>query len=333
MSRRYAVMLTAVLLSSTLLAGAAHAQEYQIPGWISQVFELYGDDLISDTEILNAIEYLVGEEIIALPSDEEPQVGAYGEDEQAVLQSLSDNNDFVLAYEPTSEYDNIREWMQDLELLELETEYYSDAYPLPRDIDVVVRECGEANAYWIPSEYEIVICYEYVREFVELYEEYAEQADQTMEDFVADVTIDTFNHEAGHALVTLYNLPVTGLEEDAVDQFAALNMLSFEDEYGDRWIGQEMLRSVMQYWKYADERGGEWSRTAYEDEHALSIQRHYNMACLLYGADPEYNQDLIVSGELPQNRAEKCEYEYQKIKDSWTRLIEPYTEPAWADLP
>lgn len=314
-----------------MLAGAAHAQEYQIPGWISQVFQLYGDGLISDVEILNAIEYLVGEDIIALPS-EEPQAGAYGEDEQAVLQSLSYDNDFVLRYEPTSEYDHIRVWMQELELLESEVDYYSDVYPLPRGIDVVVRECGESNAYWIPSEYKIGICYEYVAEFVKLYDEYAEQADQTMDNFVADVTIDTFNHEAGHALVTLYKLPVTGLEEDAVDQFAALNMLSFEDEYGDGWVGQEMLRSVVQYWKYEDERGGEWGRTAYSDEHALSIQRHHNMACLLYGADPEYNQDLI-GDVLPQNRAERCGHEYQKIKDSWTRLIEPYTTPAWSDLP
>ena len=333
MSRRYAVMLTAVLLSSTLLAGAAHAQEYQIPGWISQVFELYGDDLISDTEILNAIEYLVGEEIIALPSDEEPQVGAYGEDEQAVLQSLSDNNDFVLAYEPTSEYDHIRMWMQDLELLEKEVEYYSEAYPLPKDINVVVKECREPGAWWSPSEYEIVICYEFVNQAIELYDRFSVQTYPAKEDFVADSIIAVFNHEVGHAMVTAYNLPITGMEEDAVDQFAALNTLSFVYEDGDRSLGQEMLRNFALYWEYVDNDTGEAGRTYYSGVHALSIQRHYNMACLLYGADPEYNQDLVDFGELPQDRAQWCGDEYQKIKNSWTRLIEPYTEPAWADLP
>ena len=332
MSRRYAAMITAVLLSSTLLAGAAHAQEYQIPGWISQVFQLYGDGLISDTEILNAIEYLVGEDIIALPS-EEPQAGAYGEDEQAVLQSLSYDNDFVLVYEPTSEYDSVRTVMQERGMLEREVEYYSEEYPLPRDIYVVVRECGIPSAYWSPSEYEIVMCYELVEEMVKLHVQFSKPTDPILEDFVDDSVIAVFNHEVGHAMVTAYKLPMTGMEEDAVDQFAALNTLSFTYEDSDRSLGQEMLRSFALFWEYWDKESGDAGRTAYSGVHALSIQRHYNMACLLYGADPEYNQDLVDFGELPQDRAQRCEDEYQKTKSSWTRLIEPYTTPAWADLP
>lgn len=36
-------------------------------------------------------------------------------------------------------------------------------------------------------------------------------------------------HELGHAFISLYDLPITGREEDAVDQFAAI-LLAMGDE-------------------------------------------------------------------------------------------------------
>lgn len=121
-------MLAAVLAGAPLLS-EAHAQESEIPGFVSQVFEWYADGLISDTEVLNAIEYLVGEGIIELPSDGEAPAGGYGSlADSGVLESLSDDNRFVLSYEPTLEYDSIREWMQSRELLESEVRYYNRSH-------------------------------------------------------------------------------------------------------------------------------------------------------------------------------------------------------------
>ena len=51
----------------------------------------------------------------------------------------------------------------------------------------------------------------------------------------------------------------------------------------------------------------------------------YNISCYAYGADPEYNQDLIDEGWLPEERAANCEYEYYQIDYSWSYLLDSFT--------
>ena len=55
----------------------------------------------------------------------------------------------------------------------------------------------------------------------------------------------------------------------------------------------------------------------YWDTHKLDIQRFYNILCYAYGHTPEYNQDLIDEGWLPEERASNCEYEYNVLVNSW----------------
>lgn len=50
----------------------------------------------------------------------------------------------------------------------------------------------------------------------------------------------------------------------------------------------------------------------------------YNLECWVYGADPSGNADLVTDGLLPQDRADGCEDEYQKLSDAWDELLAPY---------
>ena len=126
----------------------------------------------------------------------------------------------------------------------------------------------------------------------------------------------------GHALVDVYELPITGLEENVVDQFATLSVFFYEEELdADFIIGQDILYNVGTWFFIQTQNQDEH---VYWDIHNLDIQRFYNISCYAYGHSPEYNQDLIYEGWLPKERASNCEYEYHVLVNSWNELLNPY---------
>src|SRR5215831_11949690 len=55
-------------------------------------------------------------------------------------------------------------------------EYVSRRYVLPRPITLVMKSCGDANAWWDPPTLTETLCYEMAKDFVELYQGYMEKA-------------------------------------------------------------------------------------------------------------------------------------------------------------
>ena len=105
---------------------------------------------------------------------------------------------------------------------------------VPDRVEVVVEECGVPNAFYIPDYQRIAICYEFL---IQLYQDL--QGNEQMVDgtfwFVA-------YHELGHALTHVLNLPITGREEDAADQLAALMLLEMGGTRGDsRYVGGRLV--------------------------------------------------------------------------------------------
>ena len=154
------------------------------------------------------------------------------------------------------------------------------------------------------------------------YELYDDSTDA--EDFAYNVLDDTLLHETGHALVDIYGLPITGMEEDAVDQFAALIQSRTYTNYGsdyepDYTAGRDRMLDVADSWKQT----AQAEQPQYWDNHSLSIQRFYNSACYAYGADPVYNS-FLVGEYLPPERAKTCERDYNQMASSWDRLLEGY---------
>ncbi len=103
---------------------------------------------------------------------------------------------------------------------------------LPRRLRFVTAECGGPGALYQPADAEVVLCYESLQA---LYEQgLAQQRALRRGDgyplryMRASVRFIVL-HETGHALVELLDLPVTGRQEDAVDQLAAILMLRFAD--------------------------------------------------------------------------------------------------------
>lgn len=181
-------------------------------------------------------------------------------------------------------------------------------FVLPRDIGLRFAECGEANAYYDPNTQQISMCLELWQGLAETLEGQFED-DEATSDALAGAFIAVVLHEAGHALVDVLEIPVTGREEDAVDQLAAWMLIEADD-------AGSVLGAAATY--YTDD---DVADDDFADEHSLNKQRYFNLVCWAYGSDPENRQDLIETWELPTARAERCEAEYAQLDRSWTRLL------------
>jgi hypothetical protein len=186
---------------------------------------------------------------------------------------------------------------------------------LPQDIYLSVDVCGEANAYYDPDTKEIIMCTELSKFFEQSFAKEYEDKDEAAQ-AVHDSTIFIFYHELGHALIDIYDLPVTGKEEDAVDQLATLIVADGSEE------GAASVFNGAVAFTHFD--GDELSESAFWGEHSMGIQRFYNTVCLLYGQDPKAHKDMVTDEVLPQARAQRCPSEYQRIEKAWGTLLSPH---------
>ncbi|MEM9537956.1 MAG: DUF4344 domain-containing metallopeptidase [Cyanobacteria bacterium P01_E01_bin.42] len=232
---------------------------------------------------------------------------------------IEDNGDIKIFYEKTDDkiFQEIREVLVETNFFTNLADGLNMALAFPINVMVFFDTCGEANAYYYPDVAEIVMCYELIDSFLTIVEEEIE-TDEDFEDEVIDTSLFTFFHELGHALVDLYGLPITGKEEDAVDGFATLVLLDvYDDDIG-------ALSGMFQFHAEAQKEKQTLESFPFWDEHSLSSQRFYDIACLIYGSDPNEFNFLIEEDYLPEERAVRCEEEYEQKSNAWKILIEPF---------
>jgi hypothetical protein len=220
---------------------------------------------------------------------------------------------FTVSYERTANADFHRagEIFNASQTLESLAQGFSESLVLPHDVPVFVTECGEANAYYDPNNQRILLCYDLLAEFVNGAMK-LELPEEERDDFVVGAGSAFLIHEMGHALVRILDLPITGREEDAVDDLAATTLL------GQGESGIEAAYSFAGFWGlWGDEVGGtQWG------EHSLPLQRMYRTYCLIYGSDMQNHEHLLET--LPSDRAARCPSEYQRISSSWARILDPH---------
>jgi hypothetical protein len=212
-------------------------------------------------------------------------------------------------------------------VLEKVADYANDQIALPRDIPLIGKNCGEPNAYWNPQAKEITYCYELVTELKPFYEKVNEANQErwtrgraaAVDEDITGVTNGILFHELGHGLVDLYDLPVTGKEEDAVDQLSTVMLASGDEQH------QNYAVSTINAWAALSEDEEALSTAdTFADKHSLTTQRYYNWACWLYGSDPKRFGSIVNDEVLPESRRESCPEEYGQIAKSWVTLLDPY---------
>ncbi len=175
-------------------------------------------------------------------------------------------------------------------------------YNIPQDIKVKSEVCSTAGKY-DPSSRSIILCKEFIAYIKDTYKSLS-LSDYTKS--VKATILFILYHEFAHAFIDIYNLPVVGNEEIAADQFAALLLLDDNLLYNHLEAYKQIINGIdpLPAW----------------DEHPDYKQQYYNIACILYGSNNEYKS---LKNELHE-RAERCNYEYNNIKEGWIELLSNY---------
>lgn len=230
----------------------------------------------------------------------------------------------IVTYEDATTPEAIagRDLLQGEHVLEDMADDINQTLTLPYDIPLLGVQCDQANAFWDPNAKTISICYEDTSNSERIF---TEEGDPDPAAGAVNAEWATFYHEVGHMAITVYDLPVTGREEDVADQLAAYILLTPGD---DGQIDPESVQAVKDFARVfaaSSAADTELSSDDFADVHSLDDQRVYNLECWIYGSDPGANGDLIT-GEfgLPENRASGCQEEWQQLDQAWSTLLDPY---------
>ena len=214
------------------------------------------------------------------------------------------------------------------EILEKYASLLDRSLKLPYDVTLRATECGEANAYYNPATKEVIMCYEFADYLMKLgIEEGQFSAGQATRFTMSNLQF-VFLHELGHALIDIYDLPITGKEENVADQFAIIQLHRITENYTDPDgldYNKMILVSAQQAFAHAhnvESRTPGYSHP-YWAEHDSSAQRFGNISCLLYGADPT-KYSFIVPDILPQSRAVFCPDVFERASGAWKVFLKDH---------
>jgi Putative metallopeptidase len=181
---------------------------------------------------------------------------------------------------------------------------------IPKWLVVKYDSCDEENAFYTSETHTITLCYE-------LIDYYKKQIHDNSESFwtgaLDDLLTEVVFHEFWHAIIDMYDLPITGKEEDVADQISAFLLIWERDD--------ATIHAANSYYISAINDTSDKDDLPYWDEHSLDLQRYYNIMCWVYGSDTEHYSDFVTDRILPSDRAELCDWEYQKMNNSLIRLL------------
>lgn len=224
---------------------------------------------------------------------------------------------FKVGLSPLNKDKNLKSKMsaEDRQALQELAAEMNKVFALPQDLYLTVAECGEANAFYDPNIKQIIICTELVKNFEQAFaKEFKDK--QEAAQAVDDATMFVFFHELGHAFVDIYDLPITGKEEDAVDQLSTLIVAD-----GSHEGAASVFNGALSFAITAPD---DLDDSDFWGVHSMNQQRFYNILCLLYGQDPKAHKDLVHEDVLPKARAQSCPSEFQRAEKAWGTLLSPH---------
>ncbi len=227
--------------------------------------------------------------------------------------------EFIVSYGAASDAD-LAAWQERLRrdhVLERAAQRLNAFVGIPADVVLSFQQCGDDDAYY--DRRRVTFCYEEVADYADLLAPAGSQdplPDAVTREVEAAATFFVL-HEAGHALVDVLNLPVTGKEEDAVDQFAVY----FLTEGGPPDTREDAVEAAEVLGRLARVDSGRGRQLPLWDVHSLDAQRQANLLCWLYGGEPRAFAPVVRRAGLPQERQSSCEEEYAQLAESWSTLL------------
>lgn len=216
----------------------------------------------------------------------------------------------VLSYGKSgAEFARTRQILSDSRIFDRTIRKLNAILSLPGRVDVVFERCSDANAFYQADVRRIAMCYELVDEYLGL-------SGPRAEAYALNAILFIFLHEMGHALVHVLGLPIDRSEEDAVDELAALMALAMGRD------GEEIALSALGHFvQMGDSVGGAGRQRAFSDDHSLDAVRARNVACIIYGSNPERYSGLVGTPALPGGREKGCPSEFKRRARRWEELL------------
>jgi predicted HD phosphohydrolase len=204
----------------------------------------------------------------------------------------------------------VRDRLKKSQLLERYSQFLV-ALRLPATLRLRAKQCDQENAWFDVTDTSVNLCYEYVAAMESKAPKATTKEGFTPEGTLTGMVVSTLLHETGHALFSIYNVPILGREEDAADEIAGFVMMQF---------GNDVALTTMKgaAWKWLSD---DWTNPTYYDVHSSSQARFYNFLCMAYGGNPAAFKQFVDLGWLPQARASGCAYEYQMAKLAFDKTI------------
>ena len=234
---------------------------------------------------------------------------------------VPDNGDFILQIDEPQDPANaeIAQSLVASGIFQQMLEQLNGELALPYDITVVLGENGDGGPFYDPNNRTIQIQYQFDRLVQDLLAR-AGTPPESLELRTRQAGLFIFYHEMGHALIDAYELPVTGREEDAVDQLASVVSIAVLENPEIALAGADVFAGL------ATTREGQSMLSLYADEHTLDQVRVLNIACLVYGSNPTaYEQFAIDVGlTADEDRPARCPGEYEQARTSWSKLLSPF---------
>ena len=180
----------------------------------------------------------------------------------------------------------------------------------PRDVLIVIGDIGTANCFYAPDQHRIYMGYEMYDYLFAQFRTIENDQEALRHTFLA---MDFFfYHEMGHCLAGELNLPITGREEDAADDLAAVSLAEGGQYGGDVAMAAAQFFEIMS-------RGVDVKKLPFWDEHGLDGQRFYNILTTFYGSNP--NRYIFLEKIVPASRLARGEREFKHKSRSWDRIL------------
>jgi len=232
---------------------------------------------------------------------------------QSRSQAAPDTGRFRVSYDSAPPiYRDFRRGLIANQFLDTVAARLNDSLRLPRSITIATADCDQPNASYDSVSHRVTLCYEL---FQALSDEFPDDDSATY--LISGTIMFALMHEVGHALVDVLDLPITGREEDAVDQLATMLLLQ-QGAAGDS------LAFGAVGWFATSNQLDQFDSLTLADVHPTNIQRVYNLLCWIYGSDSTRYPQVFTDSILPADRRDQCPEEYRRMADSWRRLLAPY---------
>jgi hypothetical protein len=193
-------------------------------------------------------------------------------------------------------------------------------FEIPTHIEVKAVNGIDGGPHWDPSNDTITFQYGFAALIYDTLKQNNPDWSQHKLGFATGAALAfILEHEFTHALISIYDLPVLGKEEDAADTLATLLLLKSP-------AGDKLALDAAEFWADFSGRQDPPAVADYADAHSLDLQRAYSIICDIAGSSKERYDEINQAGILPKGDIQSCPAQYQQDVKSFTQVLQPHVK-------